>query len=224
MDTSKPQTWYIGAAIVAVLLLVAGWFLLVAPAKSNAADLQAQADSVAAQNVTTQGQIDQLKAQSKNLPAQEAQIAAIRTRIPTTPALPALIRDLSAQATAAGVSLDSLTPGPPTLTSGGAATTTTTGAGNTPVAPGRVSQIPITMKVTGNFANVRLFMNGIEQMQRSFLVSGLAIAQNAAAASGSSATTTTAGNLSTTVTGTVFMAPPATSVPASTTSTATSAG
>lgn len=222
MDTSKPQTWYIGTAVVAVLVLLAGWFLLVAPAKSNAADLQAQADSVTAQNASTQLQIDQLKAQSKNLPAQQAQIAAIRTRIPTNPALPTLIRTLSTQATAAGVSLDSLTPGTPVLTSGGVGTTSATGAGATPVAPGKVSQIPITMKVTGNFANVRLFMNGIEQMQRALLVSGLAISLNQAATTSGSTSATTAGNLSTTITGAVFMAPPATAAP--TTSTATAAG
>jgi Tfp pilus assembly protein PilO len=220
MNTNKPQTWYIGTAVVAVLVLLAGWFLLVAPANSNAADLTTQADAVTAQNAATQVQIDQLKAQSKNLPAQEAEIAAIRTRIPTTPALPTLIRTLSAQATAAGVSLDTLTPGTPTLAAGGTATTAT-GTGNSPVAPGRVSQIPISMKVTGNFANVRLFMNGIEQMQRSFLVSGLAISANAAAAS-STSTTTTAGNLSTTITGEVFMTTPLATTP--TTTAATAAG
>ncbi|MEO8775252.1 MAG: type 4a pilus biogenesis protein PilO [Candidatus Nanopelagicales bacterium] len=214
MNTNKPQTWYIGTAVVAVLVLLAGWFLLVAPAKSNAADLSTQADGVVAQNAATQVQIDQLKAQSKNLPAQEAQIAAIRTRIPTTPALPTLIRTLSTQATAAGVSLDSLTPGTPTLAAGGTATTAT---GNSPVAPGRVSQIPISMKVTGNFANVRLFMNGIEQMQRSMLVSGLAISLNAAGS-----TTTTTGSLSTTITGEVFMTTPIATTP--TTTAATAAG
>jgi Tfp pilus assembly protein PilO len=217
MNTNKPQTWYIGTAVVAVLVLLAGWFLLVAPAKSNAADLSAQADSVVAQNAATQTQIDQLKAQSKNLPAQEAEIAAIRTRIPTTPALPTLIRTLSAQATAAGVSLDTLTPGTPTLAAGGTSTTST---GTAPVAPGQVSQIPISMKVTGNFANVRLFMNGIEQMQRSMLVSGLAISLNAAAAG---STTTTAGSLSTTITGEVFMTTPLATTPPTTTA-ATAAG
>jgi Tfp pilus assembly protein PilO len=216
MNTNKAQTWYIGTAVVAVLVLVAGWFLLVAPAKSNASDLQAQADSVVQQNAATQVQLDQLKAQSKNLPAQEAQIAAIQTRIPTNPALPTLIRTLSDQAKAAGVSLDSLTPGTPTLASG-STTGTATATTATPVAPGKVSQIPVSLKVTGNFANVRLFLNGLESMQRAFLVTGLAIAQNAAAT-----TTATAGSLSTTITGDVFMAPqvPIPSTPNTTAATA----
>ena len=182
MNTRNPQLWYVGAAVVAALILVAGWLLLVSPTKSNAEEISTQADWVVAQNVMTQGKIDQLKEQSKDLPAQEQQIAAIRSRIPATPALPTLIRALSDQAKASGVTLESLTPSTPS-------------ASNT-----ALSTIPVEVKVNGEFSNVRLFVNSLETMQRSYFVGALDIQRSTG-----SGTTATDGALDATITGNVFM-------------------
>ncbi len=40
---TKSRTWTVGTAVLVVLILLAGWFLLVTPKRSHAADLQAQA-------------------------------------------------------------------------------------------------------------------------------------------------------------------------------------
>jgi type IV pilus assembly protein PilO len=182
MNTKSAQLWYVAAGVVALLLLVAGWFLLVSPTQSNAADINEQAESVSAQNVQTQAKINQLKEQSKDLPAQEQLIAEVRNRIPETPALPTLIRSVADQAKASGVKLQSLTP-------------------SNPAANGALSTIPVEIKVSGEFSNVRLFVNSLETMKRSYFTGSLDI-QRAAASTDSSGTENT---LDATISGNVFM-------------------
>ena len=135
MNTKSAQLWYAFAGVAAVLILAAGWFLLVAPTKSSVDDIAAQTESVQSANAMTQAKINQLKEQSKELPAQQQQIAAIRNRIPETAELPTLIRTVSDQAKSAGVVLQSLTPSEPSP-------------------DGSLSTIPVELKVSGEFANV----------------------------------------------------------------------
>ncbi len=182
MNTKGAQLWYVGAGLIAAVVLVAGWFLLVSPAKTNAADITAQTASVEQANMMTQQKINQLKEQSKDLPAQEQQIAAVRTKIPESAEMPSLIRALSDQAKASGVTLQSLTP----------ATASPNGA---------LSTIPVALVVTGDFANVRLFVNSLETMKRAYFVGGLDIKTVDTGGSTSSAD----GPLTATITGNVFM-------------------
>ena len=80
---------------------------------------------------------------------------------------------------------------------GSAATATGANAFST---PGQVSQIPLTIEVSGTFAHTRLFLNAIEGMQRVMLVTALDITR------GSDVTGAT--SLRTVVTSRVFMANP----------------
>jgi Tfp pilus assembly protein PilO len=72
-------------------------------------------------------------------------------------------------------------------------------------APGQVNQIPVTIEVAGPFANLRLFLNSVEQMKRSMLVTNLDISR-AKDESAEAATNI----LAATITGRVFMANPGT--------------
>ncbi len=192
MNFQKSQTWLVAAGALAVLLLAAGWFLLVAPARSSADELTAKADEAQAQNVSTQAKIEQLKALSKDLPAQEQRIAEVRTHIPLSPAQPTLIRSLSDIAKNSGVSLDTVTPGPPALEDA---------VPGAPASASQVTNIPMQVQITGEFANVRLFLNGLETLQRSFLVTGV----NTTRGQADDGSTT----LTTSITGQVFMSAPA---------------
>jgi Tfp pilus assembly protein PilO len=84
---------------------------------------------------------------------------------------------------------------------------TTTGTANPISNAGQVSQIPLTISLSGPFANTRLFLTGIESMQRSMLVTGVDITR---------AGTTSKGTvLTTVVTSKIFIANPATAAGAS---------
>jgi len=211
------RTWYIGAALAAILVLAAGWFLLISPQRGSADDLNAQADQQVATNKQLEAQIQALKAQYKDLPALQQQLAATRSRIPLTPNMPSLIRSLNANATTAGVTVVSFTPSNPAPRS-----TTVGSTGDEAInAPGQVLQYPVSLKVTGRFANVRLFLASLEQLKRSFLVTNIDIKRD----EGQDGTST--GQLVAIINGAVFSAnegTPVTKKPATTTTTTTTDG
>ncbi len=168
MAISPTQKWYLAAGGASLAVLTAGWFLLVSPQQSSTAETKAQTDTVAGQNQTTESQIASLKQQFKNLPQLQTQVAAIRLKLPENPSEPALLRSISAIAKSSGVTLVSIQLAAPQLLTGGATSTTaaTTAAGS-------VSQLPTNMEVTGTYAQTKLFLMNLENLQRAILVTGL---------------------------------------------------
>jgi Tfp pilus assembly protein PilO len=207
MRLDGAKKWYAAAALASVLVLVAGWFLLVSPQQQNAADIGVQADNQTAQNQVTQTKINALKAQYANLPSLEKQLAVVQTHMPQTPNMPGLLRNLSAAATAAGVKLVTVTPANPAPLAGQAVSAKGTDTQN---APGEVQVIPVTLTISGPFANTRLFLTSLEAMPRAFLVTGLTIARDSASAASATGTTTKTvkNGLTTTITGRVFKVNP----------------
>ena len=193
MAITVAQRWYAGAAAASLGVLAAGYFLLVSPQQSNASDLTAQAAAVEQANVAAQHQVEALKAEYQDLPALQSQVAAIRTRLPQTPEEPTLLRTISALAKSSGVTLTSI--GVQTPTSVGSAT-----AGG-----GQVKQLPLNLDITGSFANTRLFLNGVESMQRSMMVTAISINRASAGAATATAGTQVDG-IHTVITARVFMA------------------
>ena len=170
MAITVAHRWYAGAAAASVGILAAGYFLLVSPQQSSAADTTAQAGTVEQANVPAQHQIDVLKAQFKDLPTLQGQVAAIRTRIPQSPQEPTLLRTLAALAKSSGVTLVSISAQNPAPVTAPAAT----GAKSTGAT---LSSIPLTIEVKGTFANTRLFLTGIESMRRSMLVTSIDVSR-----------------------------------------------
>src|SRR5690242_8457876 len=118
---SKTRVWGAGFAVVAVLMLIASWFLLISPQRSEASDLRDQTAAQQQQNDQIRLQTQQLKAQFASLPARQAQLAEIKQEMPENPALPSLIRDLSKYAGQADVTLQSVAPTTPAPLAGQAA-------------------------------------------------------------------------------------------------------
>ena len=222
MRLDGAKKWYAAAALASVLVLVAGWFLLVSPQRQNADAIGAQADSQLAQNQVTQAKIDQLKAEYTNMPALQQQLALLQTHMPQTPNMPALLRSLSQAATSAGVKLLSVTPSTPTPLAGTspAQGAPAQGAAAALATPGQVDVVGVALQISGPFANTRLFLSSLEAMPRSYLVTGLSITR----ANASSATTVAPGTLMTTVTGRVFTANPTLTAAAATSTSGSAAG
>ncbi len=215
------RKWSALAVLLVAAIFAASWFLLIAPKRSEAADLRAQKD---AQDATNQGLIQQLevlKAQAQDLPKQEAFLAQIRRQVPNNPALPALIRDLTAGAKKSGVDLLSLAPALPVAVVAPVATAvvpttagTTAPSSGTTTAPGTVTapvaaapvlyQVPITVKTSGSYFETEQFLNKVEALKRSFLVTGFTLKYVAATTANP-----TAGPLELEIKGRVFLSPAA---------------
>ena len=181
-DTRK---WSAIAAVLVVAIFAAGWFLLISPKRSDAAALRTTAASKADANAALEEQIKMLQQQQKDLPQQQAVLAGLRARIPNNPALPSLVRDLTEAGRKAGISIDSMTPAVPVAlvtgpvapvdsTSGSTGSTTKAASG---VPAQTLFQIPITVNVTGSYFELEHFVSRLENVKRSFLVSGFTLSE-----------------------------------------------
>lgn len=217
---TRTRQWTVGTALLVVLMLVAGWFLLISPKRSDAAELQTQTTAQMAQNASLQNQIAVLQSQAKNLPAQQAELAAIRQHLPDNPALPGLVRSLTDAAAKSGVTLVSLAPSTPaaapaaktTAPSGTSATAPATGTGQSAAAAAvgaTLQMVPIVVTVTGSYYDTEQFLNKVEGLTRSFLVTGFSVAP----AESQAASGTTTGDLTMAIQGRVFYTPAAAAAP-----------
>jgi Tfp pilus assembly protein PilO len=212
------RKWSALTGVLIVAILAASWFLLISPKRSKAAELKTQTASQEDANARLKEKISQLIAQQADLPRQEARLAQIRRQIPDNPALPALIRDLSAAAKKSGLSLQSLAPSDPVAVTdvvvpvaapAPAATDTPAADGGTdgaapavvaPAAPApSLYQVPLMLNATGSYFEVEQFLNKLEGMKRSFLVTGFSLKPLA--------TETAPNALSISVTARVFLSP-----------------
>jgi Tfp pilus assembly protein PilO len=203
------RKWSAGAAVLVLAILAAGWFLLVAPKHQATANLKTRATSQEQANARLQQQIQVLQAQQQDLPQQQAKLATLSTQIPGNPALPSLIRDLTTAADKVGLTIDSMAPAqpvalvaplaavapapPPDTTDTSGATDSTT---TTPVAPAPAAstlfQVPLTLGVTGSYFEVEQFLNKLEGLKRSMLISGLTVTPGTGSAATSTSSTSSA--------------------------------
>ncbi len=199
-DTRK---WSAVAVVLIAAIFAAGWFLLVSPKRTEAADLQAKTVSQEGTNTSLEQKLQQLKAQQADLPQKRARLAAITTKIPGNPALPSLIRDLTAAGRKIGVSIDSMAPSAPLAVT--AAAPGVVAAAPAPAAAGGTAdalfQVPLTLKVTGSYFELEQYVSKLEGLKRSFLVTGFNLGQASVSGAPEEALTIT-------LTGRVFLTQP----------------
>jgi Tfp pilus assembly protein PilO len=172
------RKWSLMAAVLVVAVFAAGWFLLIAPKRSDAASLKAKAQSQSQANALLVQKLAVLKAQQADLPKEQAKLAKFRSQIPDNPALPSLIRDLTAASRKVGVTIDEMTPQTPVAS----VSTSVAGAPAQPASPNQPAptaavlyQVPLGLKVSGSYFELEQFINKLEGLQRSFLVSGFTV-------------------------------------------------
>ncbi|MCW2600799.1 MAG: hypothetical protein JWM02_2628 [Frankiales bacterium] len=214
----KLKQWVALTMLGIIAIVVAGWFLLISPKRSEAAGIEAQAAQQTNANSALQTQIQVLKSQAKQLPQQQAKLAAVQAKIPDNPALPTLIRVLSAAADDAGVELVSMAPGQPTavaapvaaapVAAGGAAgaapTTATTAVASS---AGALQSIGLTLNVVGGYFQVEQFLDRVESLSRALKVTGFTLAPGANPVKPAAGQSSTDGStLSAAITGTVYLA------------------
>jgi type IV pilus assembly protein PilO len=219
----KMKQYVVFAVLGCLFVLAAGWFLLVSPKRSEAADLNSQAAAQITQNLQLQNALSMLKSQAQGLPKQQARLAAVAAKIPDNPALPALVRALTTASAAAGIELVSVTPTAPTAVTGAATPAAAPVAGAKAAAPrrsvGQLSNIQLTLSVAGDYFSVEEFLANLEKLPRAMRVTGVTMAPGSnplkAPAGGTAASTSGATaavpasdgkTLTTTITGFVYMA------------------
>jgi Tfp pilus assembly protein PilO len=207
----KLKQYVVLTLVGCLVVLAAGYFLLVSPKRSQAADLHTQTDAQVTANAQLRTQLQVLKAQAKDLPKQQAKLAAVAAKIPANPALPALVRALTTASTSAGVELVSVSPTAPTLIAAAPAAPAAAPAAGT-AAPavasaGELAAIPVTLNVVGGYFQVEQFVSNLESLPRSLRVTNLKLALGPNPLKPTTNNNVDDGkSLSTTITALVFMA------------------
>lgn len=215
----KLKQWVALTLVGCLGIMAVGWFLLVSPKRTEAAEVREQAVSQEATNAGLRTKLDVLKAQAKDLPKKQADLARVAAKIPDNPGLPSLIRALTAASTTAGVELVSVVPKPPVA---GAATTAVAAAPAAPApaaappvagapaaAPpsaGSLASIPLDINVVGGYFEVAQFVAALENLPRALRVTNLKIAPGVSPTDKDKTSTADGRSLTTTITGSVYMA------------------
>jgi Tfp pilus assembly protein PilO len=177
---NKPRTWVALAAFLAITIMAASWFLLIAPKRSEAAEFRDQTTQQEATNTQIKAQTAQLKQQFLTLNERQAALAKVQQQMPDNPALPSLVRKLSDFATKTGVTLKTITPSAPTAVTDSATAGAATGAtGSAATASGvDLRQIGVSLNLVGTYAQLTLFVTDLQKQQgsdRAFLIDNLTL-------------------------------------------------
>jgi hypothetical protein len=200
MLNTRTSRWVAGTVLLCVALLALSWFLLLAPRRANAAELDEQNVAAGQANNVLRAQIADLRAQFAKLPERQAELRQIQEQLPATAGMPKLVRDLDGLASASGVTITAITPSAPeyldAAAPGAAPAVAAAAAGGQ---KSSVVKIPIVVALKGDYFQSVVFLKKLQlEMKRSFLVKSLQVAPESPAAPK---------NIIMTVTGEVFSLP-----------------
>jgi len=134
---------YIITAVVAVVLIVAWYFLLLSPTRTKLSDLDGQVQAQQAALATAQQDVARLESYKKTAPQSRAEIVRLGKMLPESEGIPSLIIELSSTAHTSGVDLNSIARG-----------------ATQPGTPFGLQSV--TLQVTGRFFDVEDFLYRLE--------------------------------------------------------------
>jgi Tfp pilus assembly protein PilO len=118
-----------------LFVILAGWFVLVAPKRSKAADLDSKAADAQIQLSDTQRFLHSSAGRKS-----ATELKKLTRAVPTDPRMSEILRQLSRASRVAGVRIDGITPAPMVATTGGQA-------------------IPLTVTVEGHYFRLQRFLH-----------------------------------------------------------------
>jgi Tfp pilus assembly protein PilO len=176
--SARGKEIYIIAGVIAVVIIVAWYFLLFSPTRQELSDLDDQIAADQSALLAAQEELARLQSYQKTAPQAEVDIVRLSKMLPEDEAIPSMIVELTKTATSSGVTLSSITRGS--------------------AAQGSPFGIQtVTLNVSGRFFDVEDFLYRLENYVRfqntSFSVTGRLIQVTNVSLSGGTSTTTTTG-------------------------------
>lgn len=110
MFSSRTRIWSLGTAALCVLLLVASFFALIGPRRSQAAELVNERSEVVKANAVLSARIADLKVEATKQSQREAQLATIERQMTPITDISNFVRDLDSIAAQSGAELVTVTP------------------------------------------------------------------------------------------------------------------
>lgn len=182
---SNPRSLVMLTALIAIVILVAAWFLLVSPMLTSASEANANAEEQENTNSNTEVEVNKLRAQFANMDQYQAQLTSLQVQIPVAPGYADLQRMFSAIAnehhvvitslqfgTAAEMaqdaaaaddgSTDTSSPAPSPTPAPTAGDATADGSGTSAPSLAKLYAIPVNVAVTGAYDDV---MSALKELQ-----------------------------------------------------------
>ena len=196
------KPWIGITALIAFLIVIAGWFAVIAPTRAATADTRANIESEQNRTVILTQALETLKAQYADLDASRAELDDLAVQVPSAAQTADFRRLLVERAQANAVTILSLTTGLPMAALAAVPTTpaqqpegsdaTTESASPSPspaaqeptaqapatptTAERRLVGIPVDMTVIGSYDSARAFIASLQATEgRLYLVSGLGL-------------------------------------------------
>ena len=146
-------------AVLGIVLVTAAWYMLVMqPINGSITDAQAELQTAQDQELTLRTKLARLQRIQDGELTYISAIGALDAQIPSTPQLAALIDDLTDLAKRTSVDWQGVTNGTPTL-----------------VSDGDYYQIPIALRIRGQFFEVLGYLYGIADMDRLVRIDGVSV-------------------------------------------------
>ena len=163
----------IGAAIAAVLFLLAWYVLLFSPTNDKISVARERKEAADPQLTETRARIDRLRQSQRDEPRLNARREVLRLAIPDQPNLGQLILDINDAAARSGLEFISVAPSPAAVPAPTAPTTATTAAPGPATASGATlplteqpAEIRLALSLTGGYIQVLDFMNRVDRLPR----------------------------------------------------------
>jgi Tfp pilus assembly protein PilO len=194
---TRTKLWIVAIALVAVVVVLLGWFTGIEPKLAEARKADNERASVATVNEAHERTVLTLRKLDDRLPELEKDLAAFRVALPTDPAVSTLLGQLNELALKNSVGIESITAGtpleltPPAPVPGAAPApadstadvpaadqpTPDAPAADAPAVPVTTDliSIPITVIVNGDAASMAAFIRSVQYGPRLFLVTDLVI-------------------------------------------------
>ncbi|MCB2175880.1 MAG: hypothetical protein KQH57_08730 [Actinomycetales bacterium] len=112
---AKARTWVALAVVAALAVMAGGWFFLISPKMTQAADTRESVSDAEMRTTMLMTQLATLKKQFADLDTYKAQLAELQAQIPATDDMAEYRRALAADAAAAGVTILTITTATPIL-------------------------------------------------------------------------------------------------------------
>jgi type IV pilus assembly protein PilO len=198
------RLWVLGAAVVALLLLLIGYMMFISPQNSKTNSARSELSTAKMTNARLEARIAALREQAKDLPKYEADLKAAQLALPSTSGLPDFLRSLQSIGNATLTNVASLAVGNPTdvtnvagASSPSTSSSSSSSSNSSSSSTSRPSSsngglhvfaLPITAQVTGSVSALDAFLTQLQTVQpRAVLISQLTESQGTnGAASGTS--------------------------------------
>lgn len=210
---NSPRRWFIVTVAVCVILVLLGWFLVISPNNGRAAATGEELTQIEDATEGLKTKAAALQKQSAELDAKKAELQTLSEKLPDDAGVAQILTQISSAAARAGVTVNSFTPGAPTLLvapapaaaasppadSGGLGGDTASTAPSAAAAPvSKLSYVPVTIAVEGSPSQVSAFVTNLENITRAMLITNLDLTSGGGDKGGS---------LSANIQGRIFMRP-----------------